>query len=76
MDLDAVCIVIVNDVGNGVELMVYGHHLARSGDAFHEQRFAFANLVGVLPVFFEPQHHGAGGFFWNGLRISVHPEIV
>ncbi len=55
MNLNAVCVVIMNDGGDGVKLVIDGHDLALAWDRIDEDRFAFPLLVGIVPVLVKTQ---------------------
>ena len=72
MDLDAVGVVVMNDVGHGMKLVVDVDDLSAAGDGVDQQSFGFALLVGLVAVFVEPKNHRARRVFRGRWMVWVH----
>lgn len=72
MHFDPVRVVVVNDLGHRVILVIDAHDFAGPRDIVDEQCLTFPLLVSLVPVFVETQHHGAGGFFRSRGGFGAH----
>ena len=81
MHLDALGVVVVDDVGDSVELVVDGYHLAGAGNCLDQMGFRLPLLVGIVPIIIEPKDDNVGcGFWWRrGFRShcrQVYRKII
>ena len=74
MDFDAVGVVVVDHLGDGVELVLDVHDLALPGNGLHEMGLCLQLLVQLILILVETEDYGFGRAFRGWRSLVAHAE--
>jgi len=72
MNFNAFGVVVVDDVRDGMELVIDGHDLSGPGNGLHQMGLRFPLLMGVVLVLIETKHDSVSGGFWGQRGFRRH----